>query len=237
MKIAKLCLLLGVLTGSVQAALIDRGSGLIYDDVLDITWLQDASYSLTSGYSDTPFMSWEDSMEWTANLVYEDTARGITLDDWRLPTVFNNYREGRNGYFDESGTDSELSYMYFVNLGFEAWEDVANPWGAPNPSSELDNPFENMVYRGTWTDTRLSDDRGPWILHFHVGSSWVTSVNDLNIAWAVRDGDVATVPEPSQWLLMVTGLIFGFIYRLRLNSRKVSQQRITRGYPLAASGQ
>ncbi len=31
-------------TGAAQATLIDRGSGLIYDDELNITWLQDANY-------------------------------------------------------------------------------------------------------------------------------------------------------------------------------------------------
>ena len=31
-----------------QAALYDRGNGLIYDDVLDITWLQDANYAKTT---------------------------------------------------------------------------------------------------------------------------------------------------------------------------------------------
>ena len=32
--------------GTSHAALIDRGGGLIYDDVLNITWLQDAGYAL-----------------------------------------------------------------------------------------------------------------------------------------------------------------------------------------------
>ena len=39
-----------VFTGAAQAALHDRGGGLIYDDVLNVTWLQDASYARTSGY-------------------------------------------------------------------------------------------------------------------------------------------------------------------------------------------
>jgi hypothetical protein len=34
----------------VNAQLIDRGGGLIYDNVLDVTWLQDANYAKTSGY-------------------------------------------------------------------------------------------------------------------------------------------------------------------------------------------
>ena len=35
---------------TIQAALIDRGNGLIYDDVLDITWLQDAGLVSDSGF-------------------------------------------------------------------------------------------------------------------------------------------------------------------------------------------
>ena len=39
-----------VISSSSHAALYDRGNGLIYDDVLNITWLQDANYAQTSGY-------------------------------------------------------------------------------------------------------------------------------------------------------------------------------------------
>jgi len=38
-------------TGISHAALYDRGSGLIYDDVLNITWLQDANYFRTQADS------------------------------------------------------------------------------------------------------------------------------------------------------------------------------------------
>jgi hypothetical protein len=45
-KASTLALLAGmVFTGSAQATLLDRGNGLIYDDVLNITWLQDANYT------------------------------------------------------------------------------------------------------------------------------------------------------------------------------------------------
>ena len=48
---ATLILLAGIsLSGAAQAALFDRGGGLIYDDVLNVTWLQDANYAKTSGY-------------------------------------------------------------------------------------------------------------------------------------------------------------------------------------------
>ena len=42
---------LAISVSSANAALIDRGNGLIYDSYLNITWLQDANYSVTSGYS------------------------------------------------------------------------------------------------------------------------------------------------------------------------------------------
>lgn len=34
-----------LLIATAHADFLDRGGGLIYDDVLDITWLQDANYS------------------------------------------------------------------------------------------------------------------------------------------------------------------------------------------------
>jgi len=41
-------LVLGVFSSSANAALINRGGGLIYDSDQDITWLQDADKALTS---------------------------------------------------------------------------------------------------------------------------------------------------------------------------------------------
>ena len=61
------------------AALIDRGGGLIYDEDLNITWLQDAYYA-----GDVE-MEWQVAMNWAANLSYYDTVRNVTYTDWRLP--------------------------------------------------------------------------------------------------------------------------------------------------------
>jgi hypothetical protein len=40
-----------------DATLIDRGGGLIYDDVFDITWLQDANFAKTLGYDSDGMIS------------------------------------------------------------------------------------------------------------------------------------------------------------------------------------
>ena len=39
----------------VEATLLDRGNGLIYDDVLNMTWLKYVRYARTSGYAVTAF--------------------------------------------------------------------------------------------------------------------------------------------------------------------------------------
>ena len=43
-----------------SAALYNRGNGLIYDDVLNITWLQDSNYIVNSGYDPDGWVSWQE---------------------------------------------------------------------------------------------------------------------------------------------------------------------------------
>jgi hypothetical protein len=64
--------------GSAQAALIDRGGGFIYDDVLDITWTQNANINGED--------NWANHVAWAAGYSQTHTVYG-TFDDWRLPTT------------------------------------------------------------------------------------------------------------------------------------------------------
>jgi hypothetical protein len=105
-----------------QASLIDRGNGLIYDDDLDITWLQYANYAGNT-------MTWDEAVSWADNLVYE----GYT--DWRLPDA--DYCTGYNCvtgelghlFYDEGITSSTPGvftdirpYMYWTST-----EDSSDP--------------------------------------------------------------------------------------------------------------
>ncbi len=62
------------LTVSAQADLYDRGSGLIYDSELNITWLVHEDFANES-------MKWDEAIVWAEDLEYY----GYT--DWRLPTI------------------------------------------------------------------------------------------------------------------------------------------------------
>jgi hypothetical protein len=131
-------------SGVSQAALHDRGGGLVYDDVLDLTWLADANYARTSGYDADGLMTWPEAVAWAAQLSYDHVVNGVTVatyGDWRLPTVPGG--GAVNDAFAYSGTDyglnvrtvgedgtvySELAYMYYVNLGFKAYYSAAGTY-------------------------------------------------------------------------------------------------------------
>ena len=115
-------------SGVTNAALWDRGGGLIYDDVLDITWLQDANYAQTSGHDSDGYMTWWGAMAWADQLVYQG------YEDWRLPQTLPvngtsyDYTLAYDGSSDRGynisapdsayigSTGSEMAYMYYNNL-------------------------------------------------------------------------------------------------------------------------
>lgn len=185
--------------GTSHATLIDRGGGLIYDDVLNVTWMQDAGYSRTAGYSER--MNWADANAFAAGVQYRDNVRGVTWDNWRLPTTVN--APGSVGW-DTTGLSSELAYMYYVNLGYAA--NYSFDRFDPAPTSDNYNPFINLAYRGFWSGTGSDYLDRAWGLHFHFGAQQLNGVNDGLRVWLLRDGDVAaSVPEPG------TLALFGFV--------------------------
>ncbi|MDB4529200.1 hypothetical protein N9193_04785 [Pseudomonadales bacterium] len=101
-----------VISSSSHAALYDRGNGLIYDDVLDITWLQDANYAQTTGYDADGRMTWADANTWADQLSYGG------YDDWRLASA--DWRPAWQSNAPAHGynvTTGELGHMFYNNLG------------------------------------------------------------------------------------------------------------------------
>lgn len=192
-----------------QAALIDRGNGMIYDDVQNLTWLQDTRYAFTSGlvgydYVDDfnrhynsvdPYgrMIWAQAMAWTEQLNYG----GYT--DWRLPT------SDKVGGYGHSA--SELGYMYYTNLGNSA----AYTDGVFNPAYGFLNagPFLNLpAHTAFWTSTPSGLDGRVWSFHGSGGFQGTTAPDQYFDVWVVRDGDVASrIPEPSSAALLLLALI------------------------------
>lgn len=72
--------------GAAQAALNDRGGGLLYDDVLKVTWLQDAKYAKTSDYDGDVNMNWSDAKTCASSLKISRVA-GESLTGWHLAAI------------------------------------------------------------------------------------------------------------------------------------------------------
>ncbi|MET0089335.1 MAG: DUF1566 domain-containing protein [Candidatus Thiodiazotropha sp.] len=127
------------LSASANATLIDRGNGLIYDDALNLTWMQDANYAGTQGYAHNGAMTWDDAMAWADDLVYQG------YDDWRLPTMVDAGNPGCD--FALSGTDCGRDVQ--TTDGNTVYSELASLWfdtlGNPTQGGVLDTgPFLNL---------------------------------------------------------------------------------------------
>jgi hypothetical protein len=219
-------------SGMAQAALNDRGGGLLYDDVLNVTWLQDANYAKTSGYTGVQDidggMTWTVAKTWADNLVYGG------YSDWRLAANTPVGADWSYGYSPDGTTDrgynitsthSELSYMYYVNLGLKGYYNTSGAdqpdwgvfgngtWGGQKDFALVKN-LRSLDY---WSGTASTPDRA-WYFKTVDGFQGDVYQGVRMHAWAVRDGDVAVtpVPEPETYAMMLVGLgLIGGIARRR----------------------
>ena len=177
------------ITGSVNAALFDRGGGLIYDDYLDVTWLQDACYAGTSGAYTGGWMWWDEALDWASDLVYYDSVRNTYWSSWRLSDAYN--QDGTGPTYGVN-TDSEMGHLCNID----------------GINTVITGPFIN-VQDNYWTSTAISKIN-VWYFEFNPGGMMsIANIYSQRQAWAVMDGDVepAAVPIPQAVWLMASGLL------------------------------
>ena len=194
------------LSGAAQAALINRGGGMIYDTTRNITWLADWNYAKTSSYDSDGAMNTAAAQQWASTLQFAGYA------DWRLPSGLNS--DGSGPCLSYQCVDSEFGYMFYTNWG-------AVPYKPFSDGTNKDNIglFFNVgdVY---WTGTALefpefigSPDGVPFVPVIFVTNGTISGFQGTDdqtrelFAVAVRDGDVAAaVPEPQTLSLALLAL-------------------------------
>ncbi len=280
-RLTMLTLMAGIgMSAAAQAALHDRGGGLIYDDVLNVTWLADANYaqfelnvsgddsrrdaiisavnaaapSWLGGHvmttTDFNVLQWGDYtgiMTWYGAMAWADQLSYGGYSDWRLPSVtplngvnfdydslsFNGstdlgYNNSAPGSAYPGSTASELAYMYYVNLGNKS---IYDSLGAIQPGYGLvDDPlnpndeslFNSRIFVPSYWTATPAGSMHAITFDTRVGIQWVMVKENVwyddakGYAWAVRPGDVAAVPEPETYALMLAGLgLVGLMARRR----------------------
>lgn len=205
----------GLLSSGVgQAALLDRGGGLIYDSDYNITWLADANYAQTSGYDTDGLMTWGAAYTWAANLSFHDSVRNVDYTDWRLPTALNQDSSGPcDGY---NCTGSEMGHLFYTELGGTAGSSIL---ASSDPDLALFQNIQSYVYWSGTAYAPLPADLG-WSFSTYNGNQDYNLHFSAFYAWAVRPGDVAAaIPEPETYALLLAGLgLLGVVAKRRRRS-------------------
>jgi hypothetical protein len=194
------------LAPEARAALLDRGHGMVYDTVQDITWLADWNLAQTQGHDADGRMDWAAANAWANGLVHGG------FDDWRLPVM----RPGDPGcslvlpdpvfgpqHMGYGCSQGEMGHLFYVTLGVPAGEQIIE--GDPVALAL----FQNIQLAPYWM--RNASDPGPlnaFYLHTVDGGLFLADKGMNFAAVAVRVGDVrvARVPEPGSLPLALLAL-------------------------------
>lgn len=184
------------ISSTSAANLYDRGDGLIYDNYLNITWLQDANLPATNCFGFDLLkesINTDGSMTWGYADAYLHEMNEVSYmgySDWRLPQK------------------DELHCMFYYNLN---GTDGVFPGGDFVSATGHILEFYNLQKSFYWTSTFYDQSCClVWYLHFNTGlESYMFGLGgNYGHVWPVLDGDVAApVPIPGTLFLMGSGLI------------------------------
>ncbi|MCX2983384.1 hypothetical protein EYC98_21195 [Halieaceae bacterium IMCC14734] len=172
-----------------SAALYDRGNGLIYDDVLNVTWLHDADFGAGSSSDDGTSISdrrftHASALAWAQQLVY------LGHNNWRLPNVFYS--------IDGEVLGGEMNHLMYETLGWVASNSYPDIYIDATTGQERSiaatsfawyaqakpNPYYTYTFQSNYQEVGFQPTIG-------------TNAS----AWAVADGDIGAVPIPAAaWL-------------------------------------
>lgn len=206
---------LALVTGAAQAALFDRGNGMIYDSTHNITWLADLNYAQTSGYDSDGLMTWYQAQQWATGLTFGG------FSDWRLPTMVAP--QGCTVPASASSStyvcpQDELRGLFQTELGHQPGQAYTNSTGdtpeqiANRSLFSFPSASAGLITMNWWSGTEVQAN--PNMVYAYTvingtGQGAKDVVGQVR-AVAVRDGDVlpvvTPVPEPQSLALVLLAL-------------------------------
>ncbi len=204
-------LIFALTTITAQGALLGRAETMpgemdyraYYDNVLDLTWLANPKAAAGSTFDDGPSttdgnLSWASTQAWLGSL---NSAVHLGAADWRLPDVDVNGDTIIVGCGGPAACpDNEMGHHSQANdVQFHA---ICQLSGVCDPG-----PFGSIGANYYWSSTPAPGANTAWAFYFPMNEIWtLDKVSGGGAAWAVRDGDIASVPAPGAIWLLGTGL-------------------------------
>ena len=216
---------------TAHAALIPAMGGLVVNDPdLNITWLANANLAATNtfGVGSIGATGATDGFNVYNWLNAVNAANYLGFNNWRLPSTTDiggagcpllvTFSGGTCGYNVNPNT-SEMAHLFYTELGNSA---AFNAAGNPQPGGLVNSgPFNNIQTGGSYhSSTVVGNANAEWRFLFRDGSQ-DSDLRGFNLyTMIVRDGQVATVPEPATPWIFGAGLL-GLLAmaRMRLSAR------------------
>ena len=210
--------LLSATTGANAALVTALGGQVVNDTDLNITWLANANLAVTNTFGlatgvnlgSTPgntfggsyiynngTMTWGGAIRWIGAM---NAANYLGYNDWRLPTT--PVPLCNTGYNCTGG--DEMGHLFYNELGGVAHSSITTTHNANS------NLFSNLQSYDYWTGTEPFPNQYSSlyasIFDFRSGQQAYSYKSDTYYAMAVRDGQVAAVPEADTWVMLLAGL-------------------------------
>jgi len=206
----------------------------LFDGDGKMNWTDANAWAANLSYVDTvrsvTYTDWRlptvapvNGSNFVANNADSSTWSGMGKTDW-------GYHISAPDTLYAGSTASEMAYMYYQNLGNPGlhWASSTVPNNSPNDcyvsfaNTCLDNvgPFLNLqTSYAYWSGTEYVSGSA-WVFSMATGAQTWNNKSNTYFAWAVRDGDVASVaapiPEPETYAMLLAGLgLLGVVARRR----------------------
>ena len=215
---------------TTQAALVARGTDMVYDTINNITWAADANLFKTQAASNANLVS---QIIAANGGVIHDTPNDYDNGTYTLTTADFNTSTGTMTWWGAQAWANNLSLGGYTDWTLPTTADAANPnnVGYNMTTSQLGDLFYNQlggVAGSSITTTHnanynlfsnvqsyvywSSSDYAPypvsaWYFDTYDGSQYPNYKDVQFSAWAVRPGDVAAVPVPGAFWLFGSAMV------------------------------